>query len=435
MARQRDDIEAIWRGIERAGGVDAYIENQLREQGFLVERRATDNMSQRELNRYKKELKEEAEEKRKLRAKTWKAYKSKHIVFLGDGVFWNEGNDFDKWDLDEPEKRAAENELPKLDSPDDLANALELTIPELRWLAYHRDVADFIHYRRFVIPKRDGSDRAIWEPLPKLKAAQHWILRHIAEKLFVHGSAHGFLPGRSIVTNARKHTDSRIVLKMDLKDFFPTVTLPRVRGIFRKAGYREQIATLLALLCTEAPREIVEQDGKKKYVSLGPRCLPQGAPTSPALTNVICFRLDERLEGLADKFRWRYSRYADDLTFSLPGKKNRRENPSLGAMIGCVKRIVEDEGFRVHPRKTRVARNGSLQAVTGLVINDGLPARVSRQKIREVRAAIHNLSQGKELRDGETVDSLRGFAAFVMMTDKAKGRDLLSKINAAVGPE
>src|SRR5205085_9758671 len=115
---------------------------------------------------------------------------------------------------------------------------------------------------------------------------------------------HGFLPGRSTLTNAVVHTNPRVVLKMDIKDFFPTVTLPRVKGVFRKAGYREQIATLLALLCTEAPREIVEHQGKSYYVALAPRCLPQGAPTSPGLTNALCLHMDNRIAALAKKLGW-----------------------------------------------------------------------------------------------------------------------------------
>ena len=426
MARQRRDLETLWRELEQAGSIDAFIDSQLREHGFLVQRQATDNMSKRELARYKKQLKEEAEERRRLRSEAWKAYQSKHIVHLGDNVFWNDGLDFDKWDLDEPEKRAAENELPAIDRPAQLAELLGLSIPELRWLSFHRDVATRVHYRRFTIAKRDGSERPIWEPLPKLKAAQHWILRNIVEHLLIHGAAHGFVPGRSIATNASIHTGSKLILKMDLRNFFPTVTLPRVRGVFRKAGYREQVATLLALLCTESEREIIERNGKKLFVSLGPRSLPQGAPTSPGLTNVVCLRMDRRLTGLAKEFGWRYSRYADDLTFSLPS--SRRKAPKVGALLGCATRVVEAEGFKVNSRKTRVARVGGQQKVTGLVVNGKSNPRVSRERIRAIRAAIHNLSQGKELRDGETIDTLRGYAAFVMMSDEAKGRALLDQI-------
>ena len=424
MARQRTDLATIFRGIEQAGSVDAYVDSQLRERGFLVERRATDDMSQRELARYKKELKQEAEEKRQLKAEAWKAYKTGNIVFLGEGVFWNDAIDYDKWDLENAEARAAENELPPLDKPQELAVALELTIPQLRGLAYHRDAAESVNYRRFTIPKRDGSPRAIWAPLPRLMRVQRWILRNVVERLLVHGATHGFLAGRSIVTNARVHTDSRVVLKMDVKDFFPTVTYPRVKGIFRQAGYREQIATLLALLCTEAPRAVVDDGGKTMYVSLGPRCLPQGAPTSPGLTNVICLRMDRRLTGLANKFGWRYTRYADDMTFSLPSKHTGE--PHVGTLTGLVKRVVADEGFAIHPDKTRVSRRGGRQTVTGLVVNGVQPPRVPRKLRRHIRAAIHNVKQGKPLQNDETRSTIEGYIAYIAMTDRELAAKLLA---------
>jgi RNA-directed DNA polymerase len=424
---EQTDLIALWRAIVQAGGIPAWVDAQLAARSLLVTRRDTKGMSERDLEGYKKELKTEAEERRKLRKQAWLAYKANHVVHLGDGVFWTDAAGPDKWDLPHPEERAAENELPPLDSPQQLAEALGLTVAQLRWLAYHRDAATRIHYRRFVIPKRGGGERAIWAPLPKLKAAQHWVLRNVAEKLPVHGAAHGFLPGRSTLTNAAAHTGARLVVKMDVKDFFPTVTLKRVKGIFRKAGYREQVATLLALLCTEAPREVVEQDGQTYYVSLGPRCLPQGAPTSPALTNTLCLRLDRRVSGLAKRFGWRYTRYADDLTFSLPA--GHEGEPHVGTLMGQVRRIVEAEGFRLHPDKTRVHRDGGRQQVTGLVVNgDGKP-RVPRALRRQLRAAVHNLGQGKPLKEGETVARLAGYAAYVHMTDPK----LAAKLFAGLG--
>src|SRR3954464_15259087 len=158
--RQSDPI-VLWRAIEQAGGVEPYVNAQLAARGFVVERRETDKMSDRERDAYKKSLKAEAEERRRLRREAWQAYKSAHIVHLGEGVYWTDKNEPDKWDLPTAEARAAENELPPLDSPKGLAEALGLTVAELRWLAYHRDAATMIHYRRFTIPKRDGSARAI----------------------------------------------------------------------------------------------------------------------------------------------------------------------------------------------------------------------------------------------------------------------------------
>ncbi len=429
MARQRTtDFDSLWRAIEQAGSVEAYIDGQLREHGFLVERRDTDNMSKRELATYKKQLKQEAAEKRRVRHEAWQAYKANHIVHLGEGVYWNDGDDWDKWDLENAEERAAENELPPLDSPKQLAKALGISVAELRWLAYHREAATVIHYRRFTIPKRNGTPRPIWAPLPKIKAAQHWILREVLEKLLVHGAVHGFLAGRSIASNARLHTNSQLILKMDLENFFPTITMPRARGVFRKAGYRDQIATLLALLCTESPREITTDRGTTYYLSTGPRCLPQGAPTSPALTNIVGLKLDRRLTGIARKLGWRYSRYADDLTFSLPA--GHQGKPQLGTLLGVATRIVDDEGFKIRADKTRVARSGARQKVTGLVVNGLGPPRVPRARKRQLRAAIHNLKQGKPLQAGETLQTLIGYAAFIHMTEPGLGTQLMAELKA-----
>ncbi len=422
------DLVALWRTIVQAGGISAWIDAQLTARGRLVARRKVEELSDREKESYKKDLKAEAEERGKLRREAWQAYKANHIVHLGEGVFWKDAAGPDKWDVEHAEERAAENELPPLDSPQQLAEALGLTISRLRWLAYHRDAATRIHYTRFVVPKRGGGERAIWAPLPALKAAQRWVLQHIAERLPVHGAAHGFLPGRSTLSNAAAHTGARVLVKMDLEDFFPTVTLPRVKGIFRKAGYREQVATLLALLCTESPREVVTLEGQTYYVSLGPRCLPQGAPTSPALTNTLCLRLDRRISGLAARLGWRYTRYADDLTFSLPA--GHKGKPRLGALLGLVRRIVESEGFRLNPDKTRVHRRGGRQQVTGLVVNGGGAPRVPRALRRQLRAAAHNLRQGKPLRDGETAAQLAGCAAYVYMTDRKLGGELLAAFRA-----
>lgn len=422
-----DRMLEIWRAVESAGGRDRYIEQQLKEKGYLVERKPTDSMSKAELERYKKSLKEEAAERRRLAREAWLAYKASHLVHLGEGVFWNDQLDHDKWDLPGAEERQAENELPKLDKPKELAEALGVSIAELRRLAYHRDAATRLNYYRFEIPKRDGSKRPIWAPHRRLKAAQRWILREVVERLPVHGAAHGFLHGRSTVTNAAVHRDAAILLKVDLKDFFPTVTFPRVKGVFRKAGYREQIATLLALLCTESPRQVTEVDGQSYYLSLGPRCLPQGAPTSPAITNTLCLRLDRRLQGLARKLGWRYTRYADDLTFSLPS--DHKDKPRLGALLGGISRIAAAEGFVVHPDKTRVHRSGGRQQVTGLVVNGKGGPRVPRDFKRAVRAAVHNLTHGKPLREGETLSSLAGRIAYIYMTDKKLGKQLLAALD------
>ena len=421
-----DKLEQLWEAIEKAGSINAYVREQLEARQFLVERRETDKMSKRQLEKYKKALKTEAAEKRRLKQQAWQAYKSKHIVHLGEGVYWTDDTSDDKWDVENAEKRLLENQLPTIQRVNQLAEALELSVSELRWLCYHREASLQSHYVRFEIPKRNGDMRAIWAPLPKLKQAQQWILQNILERLLVHGSAHGFLVGRSISSNAQQHGNSQLLVKLDIADFFPTVSWKRVRGVFRKAGYRQQIATLLALLCTEAPRQIVQHEGKTYYIALGDRCLPQGAPTSPALTNALCLKLDRRLTGLAVSAGWRYSRYADDLTFSYP--QATREPANISRLLGSIQRIVGEEGFQLNRDKTRIIRANTTQTVTGLVVNgDGQP-RVKRRLKRQLRAAVHNLQQGKALPAGESIQRLQGYAAYIAMTERELGMGLLQAL-------
>jgi hypothetical protein len=280
------------------------------------------------------------------------------------------------------------------------------------------------------VPKRDGSKRLISAPKPELKAVQRWITREVTEHLPVHGSAHGFIVGRSIVTNARVHAGARIVVKLDIRGFYPTVTMRRVKGLLRRAGLGEQVATLMALLATESPREEVQRDGKTYYVAIAPRSLPQGAPTSPSITNALCLRLDCRLSGLARKLGCRYTRYADDLTFSWHGT----DASDIGALLRAVTQIVRSEGFTIHTNKTRVMRKGARQKVTGLVVNEapGRPdARVPRKTVRDLRCAIYNREQGKPGK-GESLEQLKGMAAFIMMTDRERGAAFMERIDRLI---
>lgn len=430
MTTQDQDLEQVWQQIKKAGGRQAYIEQMLRDRGLYVHKRSTDRMSKREKKSYKSSLKAEAAARKELLKETWEAYKANHIVHLGDSIYWNEDDDFDKYDHPRAEERIQENNLPVLDKPLQLADALGVSMQNLRWMTFHRDAAKMIHYERFTIPKASGGERAIWAPRPMLKGVQRWILHEIVERLPVHGAAHGFVPGRSIFTNAQQHTNAKVLLKMDLKDFFPTLTFPRVKGLFRKAGYREQIATLLALLCTEAPREVVEHNEETYFVSLGPRCLPQGAPTSPAITNAVCMRLDRRLTGLAAKYGWRFTRYADDLTFSLEDGADGEEH--LGRLMSAVRFILEDEGFELHPDKTRVLRKGHSQRVTGMVVNGPGQPRVPRETRRMLRAAIHNVKNGKPFREDESLHTLLGYAAYIYMTDAELGQQYLDELSNVI---
>lgn len=436
--RAQEHTERVerWKAISEAGGIDAWVRKQLQAKGVLTEGDAS-KLSDSEKSKYKAGKKAEAEERRALKKLAWQAYVATHITHLGVGVHWSDKGGADRFDLERREERAKANDLPELAGPDELAKALDVSVARLRWMAFHRDVDTGSHYKLFTIPKRDGSARTISAPRKYLKDAQRWALRAIAEKLPVHAAAHGFLPSRSIVTNATVHAGARTLVKVDIKDFFPTVTWRRVRGLFRKAGLTEQVATLLALLCTESPRELVQFRGKVLYVAKGARALPQGAPTSPAITNALCMRLDRRMSGLARALGFRYTRYADDLAFSWHGedkKKSAHGRAPVGALLKGVKTILSGEGFELHPKKTRVLGTGMCQRVTGLVVNragEGIPtARVPRDVQRRLRAAIHHREKGHPGREGESLAQLKGMAAFVFMTDRARGQRFLDRIAA-----
>jgi RNA-directed DNA polymerase len=132
------------------------------------------------------------------------------------------------------------------------------------------------------------------------------------------------------------------------------------------------------------------------------------------------------LSAIAKKLGWRYTRYADDLTFSLP--QDLQGKPRLGAILGLVKRVVEAEGFQINNAKTRVARSGGRQKITGLVVNGPQPPRVPRNLRRQIRAAIHNLKHGKPLHNGETPATLQRYAAYISMTDSQLGKKLLAAL-------
>jgi RNA-directed DNA polymerase len=443
-----------WADVAAAGGIREWVDAEILRQGLQDPGSGT--ITDSEKKAYKARREEERRVRRELYKAAWSSYKQAHIVHIGRGIFYHDTPDVDRFDAADPEKKLRDNALPEgLKDVEALSKALNISVARLRWLAYHREVDSGTHYHRWRIPKRDGSTRLISAPKPQLKEVQRWITREITEHLPVHSAAHGFLVGRSIVTNAQVHAGARVVVKLDIEGFYPTVTFPRVKGLLRKAGLGEQVATLLALLATECPREELTIDGKTSYVATGPRSLPQGAPTSPSITNALCLRLDCRLVGLAAKLGCRYTRYADDLTFSFhdekpkgkgkaKGKKAAEAEPQVegekpdlvGALIKAVTRIVAAEGFAIKPKKTRIMRSGRRQRVTGLVVNAapaGRPvARVSRKQLRELRAAVKNRELGRPGK-GESLDHLRGMAAFVMMTDRARGQQLLERINKLAG--
>ncbi|MEK6233271.1 MAG: reverse transcriptase family protein, partial [Planctomycetales bacterium] len=275
-----------------------------------------------------------------------------------------------------------------------------------------------------------GGVRLLSAPRRDLAAVQQTILRDVLDKVPTHDAAHGFVSGRGTKTNAAPHVKQDVVLNMDLKDFFPSITFPRVRGLFKQLGYSPAAATILALLCTDSPRRKAGFDGKTYHVAVGPRRLPQGACASPALSNLISRRLDSRLAGMAKKLGWTYTRYADDLTFSASGEPARL---TTGYLMARVRHVAQDEGFAVNPDKTRVLRRNASQRVTGIVVNDRLG--VPRKLARRIRAILHRAkSEGLEAQNREGLPNfegwLQGMIAYISMVNPQQAQPLREAFDA-----
>jgi RNA-directed DNA polymerase len=297
-------------------------------------------------------------------------------------------------------------------------------------------------YREFTIPKRSGGRRRILAPDDDLKGLQRRILRRLLSRLKAHPAATGFERGKSIVTNAGAHQGQAVVLRFDLKDFFPSTTLKRLKKYFRRIGWNRPATKVLLRLCTY-------QGG-----------LPQGAPTSPRLSNLVNHRLDARLAGMAAWLGAVYTRYADDITISLPDEGSDRarpvqrlgRNPRTGELITkdvlmstsdkihfverFVRRVVEAEGYQIHRRrKLSIRRRHQCQTVTGLVVNDrvNLP-RATRRWLRAVehrtrlaRQPFLSSSQpatyGPRKRPTLTPDQLQGWQSLQAMIARQAAAD------------
>jgi retron-type reverse transcriptase len=283
------------------------------------------------------------------------------------------------------------------------------------------------------VPKKSGGTRTLSAPHRTLAAAQEWVLANILAKLPTEEPAHGFVPGRSTLTNARPHAGRDVVVNLDLEGFFPSIGFARVRHQFRRVGYSGAVATLLALLCTECPRKRVVYADTPYFVATGPRGLPQGACTSPALSNLVARRLDRRLVGLARKLGLTYTRYADDLTLSSgPGFRDK-----IGYLIARVRHIAADEGFVVNAKKTRVLRPESRQTVTGLVVN--VAPAVPRHLVRRLRAILHRAkTEGLAAQNREGHPNFRGWVegmiAYISMARPDVGRALRARLDQVRGP-
>ena len=318
-----------------------------------------------------------------------------------------------------------------------LADVLELSDGQLAWLADVRSLERTVaaerlrNYRYAAVPRRSGLPRVIEAPKLRLKEVQRWILREILDHVPVHDAALGFARGRSVIDHARRHSGQHVLLRLDLADFFASVSAGRVFGIFQTLGYRSDVAHLLTGLTTNTVPAHVWEVVRRAAVdaAVQPRFwlgrqlatphLPQGAPTSPALANLAAFRLDRRLAGLAASAGLRYSRYADDLTFS--GGRLRRGWTGVEALVG---EIARAEGFALNAGKSALRTSAGRQQVCGIVVN--ATPNVPRAQYDRLKAILHNAArdgpadQGLAGRQAE----LQGRVAWVASLNPARGEKL-----------
>ncbi len=248
----------------------------------------------------------------------------------------------------------------------------------IRHLYYYCNPNNQFHrYKQFVVKKKSGGIRQITAPRNKsFKLILHYV-NEIFKALYTPSDyAMGFASGRSVAQNAAVHVGQNYVFNTDLKDFFPSIHQARVwkRLQLEPFCFKQSIANILAGLCSM--KEKLE-DGTRRYV------LPQGAPTSPIVTNMICDKLDHRLAGLAKRFGLKYSRYADDITFSSMHNVYQLE----GDFRKELKRIIESQGFAMNESKTRLQKRGERQEVTGITVSDKL--NVSQKYVRDIRNVLY----------------------------------------------
>lgn len=324
-------------------------------------------------------------------------------------------------------------DLPAITSLGDLADWLFLAPDDLTALAdpqnrreRHGDMA-VNHYHRRIIPKRDGTHRLLEAPKQRLKAAQRHILSGLLNCVPPHPSAFGFVPGRNCLHAARRHVGEAMVLRFDLKDFFPGIQAGRIYGLFRCLGYPHAVSRHLTGLCTTStPTHVLNRWPMAQRSMLRTPHLPQGAPTSPALANQLCHGLDRRLSALAGSLDANYSRYADDLTFS-------GDPHIIKPLCRLVPAIAREEGFTLNAAKTKRLPATARQTVTGLTVNQGL--NVPRPAYDRLKAVIHACSKSDDprLADAAFRAHLLGQIAWVETVNPARGLKLRHLLEKAWG--
>ncbi|EZH67349.1 hypothetical protein DH09_05285 [Bacillaceae bacterium JMAK1] len=252
--------------------------------------------------------------------------------------------------------------IPKIENLKDFSNEINLSEYTLQRVLSSVNK----QYNVGKIPKKDQSFRTIFIPSNALRAIQTWILRNILDLISIHPSAMAFRKNTTIKNNVEVHIDNQFYLCMDVQDYFPSVGKNKVYQLFHSIGFNKQMALIFSNFCT--------------YENF----LPQGAVTSPSISNLVNIKLDRRINGFCSIRNIVYTRYADDFVFSS------NNSDKLKKSISTLKTIIEDEGYKLNDSKTRLLSPGNKRKITGLIVSDKNKISIGREKRRKLRARIHH---------------------------------------------
>lgn len=301
--------------------------------------------------------------------------------------------------------RLVENNIPIIFNFEHLCFLTNYSTEKLRYFIHNNQSL----YKEIEIEKKSGNTRLISIPNNELKVIQRWILDEILSKIPLSPHAKGFRKGQSIINNAQLHTNKECVMNLDIQDFFGSVTQKQVYKIFRYVGYTKQVSSILSLLCTK--------DG----------VLPQGAPTSPYIANLVCKKLDKRISNLFINKPINYTRYADDITVS--------GEATIKDYLPILIKIITDEGFEINTNKTRIQYSYNRQIVTGLVVNQKI--NVPKKMIKQLRLEIYYCKKygvaghidKRHIEYSNYKHHLFGKAYYIKMVNPKLGQKFLNELN------
>lgn len=282
-------------------------------------------------------------------------------------------------------------DLPIIKSINDFSELTHIS----KYTLYQLSINSDKYYRTYTIPKKNGKLREINQPSKKLKGLQSWILVNILNKLSVSPNCKGFQKGTSTADNAKIHVSAKALLTIDLENFFPTITQKHVFNIFRCIGYNDIMSVFFSNICTF--REF----------------LPQGSPCSPMLSNLCTWNLDSRIEGYVSKKGIKYTRYADDMSFSSQNSENLHKIKSM------INRIITEEQFRINESKTRLATQAQTRKITGLILSED-SFGIGREKYKELRSKIFYLTLPPEQNNIKLKNNVLGWLAYLKSVDEKR---------------